>query len=232
MLGAHHVEHQEQPVSMYQSEHLVSAPIHEGRVEQARLGWDCDLYHATVGFTCLLISLMQPHRASPPSCPPINFLWKSGCRDVNCTVQVHKAKRVHAVWRIQASLMIHAVPWEQFGSPAAMQPGVHASPCECSLAVFSSLGPGIKPWVLGERIGFPFCFFFYIFLRTHPILQHCKMKALPVVCFVSCWGEGQKELGEIKQWKLEWNGGVWKTRDNWDCEKQDQAWERKALLCI
>lgn len=72
------------------------------------------------------------------------------------------------MWRIQASLVIHAVPWKQLGSPAAMQLGVRASPCECSLAVLSSLSPGIKPWVLGERIGFPFwcfvLFFFNIFL--------------------------------------------------------------------
>lgn len=56
------------------------------------------------------------------------------------------------VWRIQASRVICAVPWEQLGSPAAMQLGVRASPCECSLAVFSqpwnqAMGAGRKDWV-------------------------------------------------------------------------------------
>lgn len=55
--------------------------------------------------------------------------------------------------------MIYAVPKGQFGSLAAMQHDAHASLCECSLAVFSFLGLGIKPWVLGEKIGFPLCCF-------------------------------------------------------------------------
>lgn len=85
---------------------------------------------------------------------------------MNDTGRVHKAKRVYAVWRIQASLVIHAVPWEQSGSPAAMQPGVHPRPCECSLAVFSSLGPwnqamgaGRKDWV---------SFLFYLYFPMNP----------------------------------------------------------------
>lgn len=55
--------------------------------------------------------------------------------------------------------MIYAVLKKQFGSLEAMQPDVHASPCECSLAVLSFLGLGIKPWELGEKIGFPLCCF-------------------------------------------------------------------------
>lgn len=55
--------------------------------------------------------------------------------------------------------MIYAVPKDQFVSLAAMQPGVDANPCECSLAVFSFLGLGIKLWELGENIGFPLCCF-------------------------------------------------------------------------
>lgn len=72
---------------------------------------------------------------------------------------MHEKLSVHTVRRIQTSLMIYAVPKEQFGSLAAMQPGVHASPCEYSLAVFSFLDLGIKPWELEEKIGFPLCCF-------------------------------------------------------------------------
>lgn len=66
---------------------------------------------------------------------------------------------MHTVRRIQASPTIYAARKEQFVSLAAMQPGVDASPCECSLAVFSLLGLGIKPWELGEKTGFPLCCF-------------------------------------------------------------------------
>lgn len=211
MQGASHVEHQEQPLSKCQSEHLLSTPIHGGRVEQARLGWECDLYHATAAFTCLLILLMQPHRVSPPPCPWLTFsrrvgvgTWMTPAECIKLSVcMLCGGSRLHSWFMLFPGSNLAALqPCSQVSIPGLVN---------AALQSFLLLALGIKPWVLGERIGFPFCFI-YIFLWTHPILQHCKMKALPVVSFVSCWGEGQKELGEIKQWKLEWNGGVWKTR--------------------
>ena len=69
MLGANRAARREQPLSKCQSEHPLSAPIHEGRVEQARLGWERDLYRAAAGFTCLLILLTRPRWVSPPPRP-------------------------------------------------------------------------------------------------------------------------------------------------------------------
>lgn len=167
-------------------------------------GQECDLYCAVAGFTCLLILLLQPHWVSPSPHPSNER--KSRRRDTTDTVQVHKAVCVHDVWRIQAPLMIDALPWEQSGSPAALQPGVRASPCECNLAIFSqpwnqAMGAWRKDWV--SFLGFIFLIFSY---EPTQFCNTAKWRLCLFFCVCVLLREGTERAGWDKtmEIRVEW----------------------------
>lgn len=107
--SAKHAEHQEQPLSKWQAEHPLSAPIQGGRVEQARLGRECDPYRAAAGFAYRPSENSGSHVGSPPSSPfTSNFWLQGGYGDVN--VHVCKAKCLHIMRRSRASVVMDAGP--------------------------------------------------------------------------------------------------------------------------
>ena len=179
----------------------------------SRLDWDGNVIcivllwdlHAYWFYSC------KPRRVSPPPRPWLTFsgrvgvgTWMTPAKCIKLSVcTLCGGSRLHSWFMLFPGSNLAALqPCSQVSTLALANAALQSF---LLLALESSHGC----WEKG--LGFLFVFF-YIFLWTHPILQHCKMKALPVVFLVSCWGEGQKELGEIKQWKLGWNGRVWKTR--------------------
>lgn len=198
-------------------------PTHGGRGEQTTQGWKSGLCHDAVGFTCWLILLMQLHWVFPCPCIWLTFRKRVG-------VGMHEKLSVHTVRRIQTLLMIYAVPKEQFGSLAAMQPCVHASPCECRLAVFFSwpwnqaMGAGRKDWVSS--------LLFWYFPMNPPKSATLQNEGIPDFYFL-CPAEGR----DRKSWVRLNNGnqsGMEECvkQEDWVYEKLDQAWERKALISV
>lgn len=204
MLGASHLQCQEQPLSKWKSEHLLCAPcIEEGGAGYTGMGkqsvlWCWGFYMPTdFTYATALVSLCP--------CTWLTFRKRVG-------VGMHKKL---SVCTLRGGSRLHS--WfMQFprGNLAALQP--------CSMVpmlafvnaalqsfLFLALESSHGCWE--KRLGFLFVVLIFSYEPTQ-LCNIAKWRHYWFLFFVSCWGEGQKELGEIKQWKLEWNGGVCKTR--------------------
>lgn len=195
--GAKHAEHQEQPLSEQQAKHPLSAPIQGGRVEQARLGWECDPYRAAAGLAYRPSENACSHVGSPPSSPFTGNFWlQGGCGDMN--VRVCKAKRLHIVWSSQASVVMGAGPYEPSGSLAVLQPGARAGPCQAALrsCLLWALEASHGCWEKGLAF-FSLLSFFLIF--SDKPTQFCniaKRRLCPL--FVLCPAEGRDRKSWVR----------------------------------
>lgn len=157
------------------------------------------------GFYRLTDFTYAMHWVSPYPCIWLTFRKRVG-------VGMHEKLSVSTLWggsRLHSWFMLFSR-----SNLAALQPCSLVSMLALVNAVlqsclFLALESSHGSW--DKRLGFLFVVLIFSYEPTQ-LCNIAKWRHCWFLFFVSCWGKGQKELGEIKQWKLEWNGGVCKTR--------------------